>query len=560
MLLSWSPRRRILVAAAAFGSAVATAGTPSGAAPAAEQGGPTSPAVAEKQGKKEKLAAAEALFARAAVPRLRIEVAPPELEKLRRNGREYVTATVRETVVGDGAREAVYTAVGLHLKGGPGSYRGVDDPRPGLTLNFEKFAADGSFHGLEKIHLNNSVQDPSYMSENLGNALFREAGIPAARVGYARVWLNERELGLFVLKEGFDDAFLRQFFDEPGGTLYEGAFKDVDGGLPERVNKAKKNPAKFKELADAARESDPAVRRRKLGAALDVDRFLTYMAMESLTAHWDGYCANLNNYRVYHDPAGDRLVFLPHGTDQLFQNVGFPLVHGRGMAARAVTDAADDKFAYLDRVAELRQKVYSPENLNRKLDEVAARLAPAMAELGADAARRHKEQTESLRQRLLERVKNVDQQLAATPRPVKFDAAGVASLSGARWAPRVDGGKAVLDRVDEGGRPRLRIRNDGGECTASYRTGVLLTKGSYVLEAPCRTAGVAAPAGQNAGAGVRISGGRRDAGLSGNADWRPTEFAFEVTEPTREVVLVCELKATAGEAAFDLEKLMLRRR
>ena len=535
-----------------------------GAPPAVGEPAPAAPPPAvrpetKKQSKKEKAAAAEALFTTSPIPRLRIELSPENLERLRRNGREYVPATVRETAVGGAAPEAVYADVGVHLKGGAGSYRGVDD-RPGLTLSFDKFKSDQAFHGLEKVHLNNSVQDPSLMSEHLGNALFREAGVPAARVTHARVSLNGRDLGLFVLKEGFDDAFLRRFFDDPRGTLYEGGFcRDIDAGLTERTNKSKKNPAKVRQLVDAAREGDPAARREKLDAVLDADRFLTFMAVEALTAHWDGYCAQVNNYRVYHDPASDRFVFLPHGTDQLFQNVGFPLVPGRGMVARALAESADQRSAYLDRVAEVRQRVFTPERLVKLLDEASARLAPAAADAGPDAARRHEEQTEALRRRLLERVRNVDQQLASTPRPLKFDGDGVASLAHVSWTPKVDGGNATHDRPEEAGRPRLRVRS-GGECTASFRATVLLTRGSYVFEGPCRTAGVTAPPGQNTGAGLRISGGRRDARLTGDAGWKPTEFAFEVTEPTREVVLVCELKASAGEAWFDPDGLKLRRR
>lgn len=548
---------RRLVIAATVALPVAVAAQP----PAKQPPAPASQPQAKKPSKKENDAAAEALFTRDPIPKLRIELSPENLDKLRRNGREYVTATVRETAVGAGTPEVVYPNVGIHLKGGAGSYRNVDD-RPGLTLNFDKFTPDQTFHGLEKIHLNNSVQDPSLMSENLGNALFREAGVPATRVSYARVWINDRDLGVFVLKEGFDDAFLRRFFENSRGTLYEGGFlRDIDGGITERVNKAKKNPARIVELITASREGDPAARKKKLDAVLDVDRFLSFMAMEALTAHWDGYCPQVNNYRVYHDPAKDRLVFLPHGTDQLFQQLGYPLHHSRGMVARALTEAPDDRSAYFDRVAELRQKVFTPERLGKLLDEISARLAPAMADVGPDGARRHKEQTEAFRQRLLERVKNVDQQLAAMPRPLKFSKEGVASLAGLSWTPKLDGGKATLDRPDEAGRSRLRVRNDGGgDCAASFRATVLLTKGKYVFEGPCRTVGVTAPQGQNTGAGLRISGGRRDARVTGDTPWQPTEFTFEVTEPTREVVLVCELKASAGEAWFGAEGLRLRRR
>jgi spore coat protein CotH len=546
---------------AGFFIAVALSASLCGAEPAEPAGAPQANAPPGEKGRKKKGAdAAEAFFTTDPIPRLRIELTRENLDKLRREGRSYVEATVRETSVGGKGPEVVYEKVGLHLKGGAGSYRGIDD-RPGLTLNFGKYTPGARFHGLRKIHLNNSVQDGSYMSENLGNAIFRDAGIPATRVTYARLWINGRDLGVFVLKEGFADAFLQRFFDDPTGVLYEGAFKDLDGGLPERVNKEAKRPEQFKELIAAAREGDAAARREKLRAVLDVDRFLTFMAMEAMTAHWDGYCPNVNNYRVYFDPAVGRFVFLPHGTDQLFQNSGFELVPGRGMVARALTAAPEDRAKYLERVAELRQKVFMAELIDRRLDEIAARLEPALAELGPDAARQHKERTEDLRRRIDERLRDVDRQLGATPRPLSFDPGGVALLTKVRWQQRNDGGNATLGVDNDGGHKRLHIRHEGGgECVASFRTTVTLGKGSYVFEGPCKTAGVTAPQGQNTGAGLRISGGRRDERRVGDSDWQPARFAFEVSEASRDVVLVCELRAGAGEAWFDAAGLKLRRK
>src|SRR5207253_9336101 len=135
---------------------------------------------------------------------IKIEIKSTNLAALQRNDRAYVPATVRE---GD----IVYTDVGIHLKGAAGSKRDLND-KPALTLNFDKFQDRQKFHGLDKIHLNNSVQDPSYMTELLCGELFRAAGVPAARTTHARVELNGRDLGLYVLKEGFTKTFLRRYF------------------------------------------------------------------------------------------------------------------------------------------------------------------------------------------------------------------------------------------------------------------------------------------------------------------------------------------------------------
>jgi spore coat protein H len=509
--------------------------------------------------------AVDEFFERGPIPRLRIELAPEELNKLRQNGRAYVSATVRETADDGGGPEVVYEKVALHLKGAAGSYRDIDD-KPGLTLNFARPETGGqrAFHGLRKVHLNNSVQDPSYLSENLGNALFRDAGIPAARVTYARVWINGRDVGLFVLKEGFDDVLLKRFLPEPHGTVYEGGFlSDVDGQMPPRVNKSKANPARVKELVAAAREGDPAKRRERLAKVLDTDRFITFLAVESLTAHWDGYCAQRNNYRVYHDLASDRFVFLPHGTDQLFQHTGDPVMYANAMAARALIDTPDERARCLERVIELRQKLFAPDALLKRIDAVESRLRPVAERISSDTARRHREQAEDFRRRVVERVKDVDRQLASMPRPLKFGADGVADLSAANWHPQTAGGKATLGRADAAGRSGLlhvRVDPGGGEATASFRTTVPLARGRYSFEGPCRTVGVDAPDGTNTGAGLRISGGQRAGGLKGDRDWQRSEFAFEVNEDTRDVVLVCELKAGKGEAWFDPHGLKLRRR
>src|SRR5438105_2686557 len=148
--------------------------------------------------KSTKPAASEDLFSdKAAIPHLSLEIAPEGMEMLRHYEfdinevmeRTNVLATVREG-------QKVYTNVAVHLKGHLGSFRPVDS-KPALTLNFDKDAKGQRFHGLQKIHLNNSVQDYSYLSEQISRELFLRAGIPTPRASHATVELNGRALGLF---------------------------------------------------------------------------------------------------------------------------------------------------------------------------------------------------------------------------------------------------------------------------------------------------------------------------------------------------------------------------
>ncbi len=148
------------------------------------------------------------LFEQFIVPTFRIEVSEPEMQKLRNEPRKYVRSTIKITTP-DGDKS--FVEVGIHLKGAAGSFRGVDD-RPAMTLNFDKFKKGQEFYDLDKLHLNNSVQDGSYLNELTCSDFMRANGVPTARVTHARVYLNNRDLGFYVLKEGYDKKFLKRNF------------------------------------------------------------------------------------------------------------------------------------------------------------------------------------------------------------------------------------------------------------------------------------------------------------------------------------------------------------
>src|SRR3954471_5544254 len=153
--------------------------------------------------------AGDELFA-GPVPVLKIEIPADGMETLRQYNqvvrqehpeRKDVHVTVREG-------ETVYKDVAAHLKGSY-SFRPIDD-KPSFTLNFDKFVPDRRFHGLSKIHLNNSAQDASGLSEQLGRELFKESGIVAPRATPARVFLNGRDLGICVLVEGANKTWVER--------------------------------------------------------------------------------------------------------------------------------------------------------------------------------------------------------------------------------------------------------------------------------------------------------------------------------------------------------------
>jgi len=350
----------------------------------------------------------DAFFAGDKVVQLSVELGPKELESLRRDPRRYVRATLRE---GD---TAVYRNVGVHLKGAAGSFRGIDD-KPGLTLNMHKFGEGRRFHGLGKFHLANSVQDPTYLSELVCGELFRAAGVPAARVGHAVVTINGRRRGLYYLKEGYDRQFRKRHFGGARGNLYDGGFlRDLDQPL-QLLSGGKgdvKGHADLKALVAAARERDPGERFRKMGKLLDLDRFVSYLALEVITWDWDGYPMKRNNYRVHHDPKRDRITFIPSGMDQMFgEPAGSIFPPFEGLVARALLETPGGRERYLGRMAEIMKKVYRADALGRRLGELQKRVQPVLASIDPGAGRDYPDQVARLRQAVRERAKSVEEQL-----------------------------------------------------------------------------------------------------------------------------------------------------
>jgi hypothetical protein len=487
------------------------------------------------------------LFTNGVVRQLRIEMAPSGMESLRRDPREFVRATVKE-------EGRVYDDVAIHLKGSVGSFREVDD-KPDLTLDFNRFNTRQKFHDLRRIHLNNSVEDPSYCNELLGSELFRAAGIPAPRVAHAVVTLNGRRLGLYVLKEGFTEDFLGCYFKQVGGDLYEpGEGHDVNQRLKRNsVAAPRQDRAALEALADAALEDDLARRWPRLERALDVDKFVDFMAMEVMVGHRDGYCLARNNYRVYHDLDSDKMVFFPHGMDQLFGNPDATwLPHMGGLVAKAVMETTEGKRRYRASFASLFTNVFRVQMLQGRVDQVIAGLRPAIADAEFAAV---KDEAGHVKDRIALRQISLKRQLSEPERALLVFTNGIGHLGG--WVKADESASVQMEQGQASDHTAALLIVARSESGASWRTQALLGRGRYRFEGLVKVAGVKPlPYGTYQGAGLRVAGSVRESGnVVGDSDWRALSAEFEVTEETREVELVCELRASAGEVWFGVESL-----
>jgi hypothetical protein len=276
--------------------------------------------------------------------------------------------------------EARFDAVAARIKGGYGSTRAIDQ-KCAFKLDLNQFD-DHRLRGLEALTVNNLVQDPSYVHESLSYELFRAAGVPAPRVGWARLWVNGRLHGLMLNVETVDDRFLDRWFADNDGYLFEGAYGadfvdgyeyfEVDEGPDEDLSSISAVTALV-----AGTPSEPGL--NALEKRVDMDNLITVMAVEAVSLHWDGYTTS-NNYRMYLDPDTQRFTMIPWGTDQTFYDVWFGPYDGYGRLftyCLAVPSCRDRYDAELRRVAALMKSLPLVERLE-------ARAAWLRADIEAD--------------------------------------------------------------------------------------------------------------------------------------------------------------------------------
>ena len=496
-------------------------------------------------------------FVSGSIPNLRIEVSASELEKLNAENRTYVRCTIQEDDT------TTYKNVAIKLKGAAGSFRDFDD-RPALTLNVQKFQKGQTFHGLSKFHLNNSVQDETYLQEQLCGDLFRSAGIPAAYATHARVWLNGRDVGLYVLKEGFDKTFLKRHFENADGNLYDGGFvQDIDAELEKDSGTGVDDRSDLAELAEACRIPEPEARWKRVDELLDVEQFITFMALELMTCHWDGYCQNHNNYRLYFDPTGHKVHFFPHGMDQMFGDTGASILdYPNSIVAATVLQNTVWRARYRERVNELLPRFSPADHLLEQVDMLHQRIRPLLEAMDPQRAIEHDHHVEDLKQRLIARGESLQQQHdQPDPAPLEFDESGSQVI--ADWAEVAESEDTIIETIELPGEKKVQaiLCGKSGHCIASLRRRVLLAQGDYTFHAMLRTINVTPMEDEKgSGAGIRISGAERANHLENSTVWTRLEFEFTVAEEIKDVELIAEVRATHGQAWFQLDSLRLSRK
>jgi hypothetical protein len=212
-------------------------------------------------------------------------------------------------------------------------------PKRSWKVDVEPGDDDDRIVGMARLNLKSMYNDASQMREALAWALFRRAGVPAARHTYARLAINGAYQGLYSLIEQVDRGFLRERFGANNrGNLYKAYCGDVgcatlehrtgaggddsgrqyftkrdDPDLTYRLKTNEDDPdlnsyddlAQFVrvingiELPGDDRRFDTDAFRDSVEGILNVRAFLRWAGLNVLLGSWDNYLATPANYYLY---------------------------------------------------------------------------------------------------------------------------------------------------------------------------------------------------------------------------------------------------------------------
>ena len=125
-----------------------------------------------------------------------------------------------------------YNNVGIRGKGNTSlsTVSTMDSDRYSFKIEFDQYDSSISYHGLDKLSLNNIIQDTTYMKDYLTYRMMAEFGVDVPLCSFVFITVNGEDWGLYLAVEGVEDSFLQRNYGSDYGELYKPDSMSFGGG------------------------------------------------------------------------------------------------------------------------------------------------------------------------------------------------------------------------------------------------------------------------------------------------------------------------------------------
>ncbi|RYU96592.1 CotH kinase family protein [Emticicia agri] len=202
-------------------------------------------------------------------------------------------------------------------------------------------------YGFQELSMSPGYGDNSLIREKVAADIFREAGVPAAKTAFYKVYIDfgegKKYCGIYTMVEVIDDTMVKdQFTDDPEakGNIYkpESTFQSfVQSQFEKKNNKEEANYGDVQAFITALnatnRTSAASIWRDNLEKTFNVDHYLKYLAVNNTMVSWDVYGAMAHNYYLYNSPT-KKLIWIPWDHNEAMKT------SGRNAVSLAMTEVA----------------------------------------------------------------------------------------------------------------------------------------------------------------------------------------------------------------------------
>lgn len=257
--------------------------------------------------------------------------------------------------------------------------------RYSFKVEFDRYDSSVTYHGLDKLCLNNIIQDNTYMKDYLCYRLMAEMGVASPLCSYVYVSVNGSDWGLYLAVEGIEESFLQRNYGSDYGELYkpdsqsmgggrgngkgfdmddldpaenagDNAKPDGKGGGRDGMNSSDDtllkyiddDPDSYSNIFDNAKTDISKSDKKRLIAALktlsgdepeqavDVDAVIRYFVVHNFVLNFDSYTGSMiHNYYLYEDDGQMQMIPWDY-------NLAFGAFQSAGGATSLVNYPIDD--------------------------------------------------------------------------------------------------------------------------------------------------------------------------------------------------------------------------
>lgn len=257
--------------------------------------------------------------------------------------------------------------------------------RYSFKVEFDRYDSSVTYHGLDKLCLNNIIQDNTYMKDYLCYRLMAEMGVASPLCSYVYVSVNGSDWGLYLAVEGVEESFLQRNYGSDYGELYkpdsqsmgggrgngkgfdmddfdpaenagDNAKPDGKGGGRDGMNSSDDtllkyiddDPDSYSNIFDNAKTDISKSDKKRLIAALkalsgdepeqavDVDKVIRYFVVHNFVLNFDSYTGSMiHNYYLYEDDGQMQMIPWDY-------NLAFGAFQSAGGATSLVNYPIDD--------------------------------------------------------------------------------------------------------------------------------------------------------------------------------------------------------------------------